>query len=63
MLKDGNPYPSKANHIDKNVRDELFTALYSIKVDRHYHPESYNPDGTRKTPWLDYPFTPERPTA
>jgi hypothetical protein len=26
-LKDGNPYPSNLNHIDKSVRNELFTAL------------------------------------
>jgi hypothetical protein len=27
----GNPYPSKANQIDKSVRGELFTALYLRK--------------------------------
>jgi hypothetical protein len=32
MLKDGNPYSSKANQIDKNVRGKLFTALSSEKA-------------------------------
>jgi len=27
LLKDGNPYPSNLNRIDKSVRSELFTAL------------------------------------
>jgi hypothetical protein len=27
LLKDGNPYPSNLNQLDKSVRGKLFTAL------------------------------------